>query len=95
MHGNDNGVKTLLVRETSLLDTSAKQRLAAFLAENKTIQQAYQFKERLQSLWTQTSLKESDLLEALQRWCQEAEAAGIVSLKEFSAYLKSFTPAPA
>ncbi|MBI2791575.1 MAG: fatty acid desaturase [Gammaproteobacteria bacterium] len=94
MHGDDNGVKTLLVRETSLLDTSAKQRLAAFLAENKTIQQAYQFKERLQSLWTQTSLKESDLLEALQGWCQEAETTGIVGLKEFSAYLKSFTPAP-
>ncbi len=92
VHGADvDGVKNLLVRETSLLDVTAKQRLADFLAQNKTIQQAYQFKERLQSLWSQTTLQESDLLEALQKWCQEAETTRVAGLKEFSAYLKSFT----
>ncbi len=87
----DKQVKPLLVREPSLLDAGAKQRLSAFLAGHKALQEAYQFKERLQVLWTQSSLKESDLLEALHKWCQEAEATGNKMLKEFAAYLKSFT----
>lgn len=90
-----NRVKSLLVQERSLLDPMAKQRLAGFLAENKTIQVVYQFKDRLQNLWTQTNLKEMDLLEALQKWCQEAEATGIAGLKDFSNYLRSFSPKPA
>lgn len=98
-HGQDETmwarIKGLIVREASLLDASAKQRLAGFLASHKSIQQVYQFKERLQSLWEQTALKETDLLEALQKWCQEAELTGIASMKEFSAYLRSFTLKPA
>lgn len=84
-------LKSLLIREPSLLDPSAKQRLAGILDNNKTIQQVYQFKQRLQDLWAQTSLKEKELLEALQIWCQEAEASGMKALKEFSDYLKSLT----
>jgi stearoyl-CoA desaturase (delta-9 desaturase) len=84
-------IKNLLVRETSLLDVNAKTRLAGFLAGNKSLQQAYLFKERLQNIWNQTALRDNDLLEALQKWCQEAEASGISRMQEFSAYLKSFT----
>jgi stearoyl-CoA desaturase (delta-9 desaturase) len=82
--------KTLLVRESSLLDSNAKQKLAGFLAGYKSIQVAYQFKEKLQTLWTQTALKERELLEALQQWCTDAEATSIAGLKEFAAYLRSF-----
>lgn len=88
-------VKALLVRETSLLDASAKQSLSRFLAENNTIKEVYQFKERLQNLWAQSALKENDLLDALQKWCQEAEATRITRLKEFAAYLRSFELKPA
>jgi stearoyl-CoA desaturase (delta-9 desaturase) len=99
VHGQEvsmyNRIKALLIRETSLLDASAKQRLTAFLASHKSIQQVYQFKERLQNLWNQTALQESDLLESLQRWCQEAEATGIAALRDFSIYLRSFSPKPA
>lgn len=86
-----NQVKALLVREQSLLDQSAKQRLAQFLENNKTMGVVYQFKERLQSLWEQSTLREHDLLEALEKWCAEAESTGIAVLKEFAAYLKSFS----
>jgi stearoyl-CoA desaturase (delta-9 desaturase) len=96
VHGEEvsmyNRIKALLVRETSLLDAAAKQRLTAFLASHKSIQQVYQFKERLQNLWNQTALQESDLLESLQKWCQEAEATGIAALRDFSTYLRSFSP---
>ncbi len=84
-------IKTALVREKSLLDVSTKERLANFLSKNNTVQQVYQFKERLQSLWNETNMQESDLLESLQKWCAEAEATRIAALKEFAMYLRSFT----
>lgn len=87
----DRKLKILLVRETSLLDANDKEQLARFLSENKSLHVLYQFKERLQSLWARSTLGEGDLLEALQKWCIEAEATGISSLKEFASYLKSFT----
>ncbi len=80
----------LFVKETSLLDEDSRQHLKKVLAESKTLQEAYQFKERLQNIWAQSSLRESDLLEALQKWCQEAEGTNISALRNFSAYLKSF-----
>ncbi|MFI4937830.1 MAG: fatty acid desaturase [Candidatus Berkiellales bacterium] len=84
-------IKSLLIRETSLLDVSGKQKLDNFLSEHTAVNVVYQFKERLQNLWAKSSLKDSDLLEALQKWCLEAEATGINALKEFSRYLKSLT----
>lgn len=82
--------KALLLREATLLDGQAKQMLAKFLSTNASLALVYQFKERLQNLWAQSQLRDHDLLEALQGWCQEAEATGIKGLKEFSNYLKSF-----
>lgn len=81
--------KNLLIRESSLLDGNAKARLTEFLSSHPTLQVAYQFKERLQSLWVQSQLKEKELLEALQKWCQEAEATRISYLNEFASYVKS------
>jgi len=83
--------KSVLIRETSLLDTAAKQKLAYFLTHYNSMHVVYDFKERLQNIWAQSSLKEKELLEALQKWCHEAEATGIKALKEFSNYLKSFS----
>lgn len=96
--GVKRGLKNLLVREPSLLDPSAKQSLAGLLDSNATVQMVYQFKQRLQALWEQRSLKEMELLEALQSWCLEAENSGMMALKEFAAYIRSFTletPSPA
>ncbi|MGE3317840.1 MAG: fatty acid desaturase [Candidatus Berkiella sp.] len=83
--------KKLLVRESSLLDEAAKVRLEQFLQNHKMMQVVYQFKERLHDLWAQTTLKEKEMVEALQKWCAEAEATGVSALREFSEYLKSLT----
>jgi len=83
--------KKLLVRESSLLDDAAKLRLEQFLQNHKMMQVVYQFKERLHDLWAQTTLKEKEMVEALQKWCQEAEATGVSALREFSEHLKSLT----
>lgn len=87
--------KGLLIREASLLDMTAKQRLAQAIANHRTVSVVYQFKERLQDLWRQTAEKEQELLEALQNWCQEAEATGISALKDFVMYIKSVSLKPA
>ena len=39
--------------------------------------------------------KEQELLDALQTWCQEAEATGISVLKDFVIYIKSVSLKPA
>lgn len=83
--------KKLLVRESSLLDEAAKLRLDQFLEKHQPMQVVYQFKERLRDLWAQTSLKEKEMVEALQKWCAEAEATGVSALKDFSDYLKKLT----
>jgi stearoyl-CoA desaturase (delta-9 desaturase) len=83
--------KKLLVRESSLLDDAAKLRLEQFLETHKPMQVVYQFKERLRDLWAQTSMKEKEMVEALQKWCAEAEATGVSALKEFAAHLKTLT----
>lgn len=86
-----SNMKTLLVREDSLLDTTAKQHLAKFLEANNAVRQVYSLKAQLQNLWNERAGKDNELVEALQRWCQTAEETGNVSLREFSAYLRSFT----
>lgn len=83
-------IKRLLMKESCLLDGDAKARLAQLLESNASIQIVYQFKVKLQNLWNQTALKEKELLEALHKWCHEAELTGIKVLKEFADYLKSF-----
>jgi len=83
--------KKLLVRESSLLDEAARQRLEQFLESHKPMLVVYQFKERLRDLWAQTSLKEKEMVEALQKWCAEAEATGVSALKDFATYIKSLT----
>lgn len=88
-------VKGLLIREASLLDMTAKQRLAQAIANYRSVNVVYQFKERLQDLWRQTAEKEQELLDALQSWCQEAEATGISVLKDFVGYIKSVSLKPA
>lgn len=84
-------LKTLLIRESSLLDPGAKEALDRLLENNKTLRLVYQFKERLQAIWGEAAAKEKDLIEALQKWCQEADNSGMMALKEFSGYIRSFS----
>lgn len=84
-------IKPLLVAEPSLLDPASRDKLDNFLSEHKCIQEVYHFKERLQALWAKSTLKDNEVLEILQKWCQEAEATGISALRDFVQYLKSFS----
>lgn len=80
-------------REPSLLAPQERDKLKDLLSTNKSMQVVYQFKEQLQQLWQQSSLKDNDLVEALQTWCKEAEQTGIGALKEFSDYIRGLSVA--
>lgn len=84
-------IKSSLIREESLIPEPNKQFLEKFLANNHRLQIVYQFRKQLQSIWSKSAATQKELLEALQAWCQAAEATGIQKLQEFVSYLKSYS----
>lgn len=86
--------RALLVRNESLLDIQEQHKLATLLAENQTLQTVYDYRQRLQELWQQTTNNQEYLLQALQEWCKQAEATGIQALQEFALTLRRYTLQP-
>jgi stearoyl-CoA desaturase (delta-9 desaturase) len=87
-----NRLKTLLVREPSLVDEVGHQALENLLINHEPLNRVYQFKLKLQNIWARSTATQKELVEALQDWCKQAEEAGIESLKKFVPYLKAYTP---
>ena len=52
----------------------------------------YQFRIKLQDIWARSTASQKELLDALQEWCQQAEATGIETLRRFAARLKTYVP---
>ncbi len=88
-------VRTLLIRETSLMNQSGKQDLANVLERHRSLNDVYQFRLRLQNIWAKSAATQAELLEALQEWCRQAEATGINALRDFVNQLKSYVPSKA
>ncbi|HLF66291.1 MAG TPA: fatty acid desaturase, partial [Gammaproteobacteria bacterium] len=84
-------IKRLLIREQSLVDAATQQRLAEALSLSPSLQVVYEFRNRFQAIWEQTSASQKELLDALQAWCKEAEATGIEALKNFAQSLQRYT----
>jgi len=85
--------RALLVREDSILKAAQHLRLAHLLENFQSLRVVYQFKLRLQDIWNRTTASQKELLDALQEWCQQADATGIESLHQFSRQLKMYVPA--
>lgn len=85
-------VRTLLVRETSLLKNSNKERLAHILEKHPMLSAVYQYRLKLQNIWARSTATQKELVEALQEWCRQAEASGIEALREFVQHLKAYVP---
>lgn len=84
-------IRSLLIREESLLNAQDRDKLATALAQNQTLQTVYHYRLRLQTLWQQTGTTQEYLLQALQEWCKQAEATGITALQQFSLTLRHYT----
>jgi stearoyl-CoA desaturase (Delta-9 desaturase) len=82
---------SLLHRDESLMSERGRERLSKLVAENETLAAIYQYRLRLQEIWSRTSNNSQEMVDALCEWCREAEASGIRALQEFSAQLKAYT----
>lgn len=87
--------RRLLVREQTLLDEVARNRLNALLQRSHALHTVYRHKLELQQLWKRSTQSQEALVQALQEWCQRAEATGIRALQEFSRNLKGYSLATA
>ena len=86
-------VRSLLVREESLLSSDARSRLEQALAESHALTTVYEYKRRLQNIWQERSMSQERLLQALEDWCKQAEASGIRALQEFARTLPTYKAA--
>jgi len=84
-------VKAALIRADILVDETGRQNLKVVLEKNRALQIVYHFREQLKVIWNRTTATQKELLDALQEWCQQAEATGIQKLQDFSSYLKGYT----
>ena len=93
--GSPARLRRLLIRETGLLDESARSRLAQVLATSQPLATVHEFRERLKSIWEGAATSNERLIAQVREWCAQAEASGIRSLQEFAASLKSYGVQPA
>ena len=87
-------VRSLLIREESLLSGDAKLHLKRVLAHSRDLDTVYRYKHRLQTLWQQRHITHEHLREALQEWCRQAERSGIQALEEFARILPAYSIRP-
>jgi len=81
--------KVLLVREGRLLDADAQRRLKELLASHSTLRTVYEFRERLNALWSGAHASNERLLTHLRRWIRDAEASGLTALQEYARFMRS------
>lgn len=84
--------KTVLIRDESIMKASQQLRLATVLENFHSLRVIYQFRMNLQEIWSRSTASQKELIDALQEWCQQAEATGIETLRRFSARLKTYVP---
>lgn len=86
---------TVLVRDASIMKAAQTVRLKKVLDNFQSLQVVYQFRLKLQEIWSRSTASQKELLEALQEWCRQAEATRIDGLRQFSRHLKTYVPSEA
>ncbi len=69
------------------IDASSQKKLQILLSGCNELNIAYQFKIRLQGIWTKAVANNAELVQQLKLWCLEAEQTGIQTLRQFSRQL--------
>ena len=82
--------RTLLVREESLLNADARQKLETMLSRSHALRTVYRFKQQLQEIGRRSTPTPDVLLKQLQEWCKQAEETGIRALQEFARGLPAY-----
>jgi stearoyl-CoA desaturase (delta-9 desaturase) len=84
--------RTVLIRDASIMKVSQQQRLTNLLENFQSLRVVYQFRMKLQDIWSRRTATQRELVDALHEWCQQAEATGIEALRVFSNRLKMYVP---
>jgi hypothetical protein len=85
------GTKRLLRRDDSLVDQAGQDRISEILQTSPNLQTIYEFKQRLQGVWTKRSAGAEALLCELKTWCRDAEATGIQALRDFVTEIRTYS----
>jgi stearoyl-CoA desaturase (delta-9 desaturase) len=85
----------LLIRHPSLLAEEARRALRDLLDRYEVLRRVVEFREGLQHLWNEASANQSRAVVQLKEWCAQAEASGILALREFSQGLPAYATARA
>lgn len=85
-------IKTLLIREPSLVKPEKQQQLETVLEKHPSLNVVYQLRLKLQAIWAHSTATQKELVEALQDWCRQAEETGIEVLRDFVRHLKAYVP---
>jgi len=83
--------RRFIIRAEACMDAKAQHNLNELLKHNQTMEVVYEYKQRLQALWTEKSATQENLIQALQEWCQQAEETGIEALQEFAMSIRTYT----
>ena len=83
---------TILSVTFVMKDAQQQRRLARVLDNFQSLRIVYQFRLKLQAIWSRSTASQKELLDALQEWCQQAEATGIETLLQFATRLKMYVP---
>jgi len=83
--------KRVLCRDESLVDAAGQNRISEILDTSPKLQTIYEFKQRLQAVWTKRGGNAEELLRELKQWCSDAEATGIQALKDFVIDIRSYS----
>lgn len=84
-----------LMRDERLLKQHDREHLQQLLAHSEMLRIVQEFRERLQALWAKSAMTRDELILALRKWCEEAEATGIRVLQDFAASVRRMAPQPA
>ncbi len=88
-------MRRLMVRDRALVEESRLEEMQRVLAEHPRLQAIYEMRLQLAEIWQQRSRSREAMLEALRDWCNRAEQSGIDALRDFAAYIRSYSLAPA
>ena len=83
-------VKNSLIRAEEIMSSDEQAAVKGTLLSHQRLALVYDFRVKLQSIWSRTTHTQRELLEALQEWCKQAEEAGIEALTRFSIQLKTY-----
>ncbi len=90
-----NRAAALLHRDQRFFKVRHTKRLTTLTEHNSTLATIYDYRLRLQEIWSQTSHSSSEMLDSLAQWCRDAEASGIHALQDFVRTLKGYRVTPA